>query len=78
MTIGNQYITPDWVKWLWTSSSENKFNVTVIEFSPTALKILSRTKYERLTADIPVEDEDVSIFQYTKESLKLWKGKNQY
>ena len=46
-TIGNQNLTPDWVKWLWTSPVD-KFNVTVIEFSPTALTVLSRTKYERL------------------------------
>ena len=71
--IGNQYLTPDWVKWLWTP--EDKFNVTVIEFSLTALKVLSRTKYERLTGDIPVENEDVSVFQYLNESLNFGKGK---
>ena len=52
-----------------------KFNVTVIEFSPTALKVLSRTKYERLTSDVPVENEYVSIFQYRKESLNFAKGR---
>ena len=49
--------------------------MTVIEFSPTALRILSRTKYERLIADIPVENEDVSVFQYLKESLNYGNGK---
>ena len=71
-TIGNQYLTPDWVKWLWTSPLD-KFNVTVIEFSPTALKVLSQTKYERLTSDVPVENEDVSVIQYIKESLNVAK-----
>ena len=73
-TIGNQYLTPDWVKWLWTSP-DDKFNVTVIEFSLTALKVLSRTKYERLTADLPVENEDISVFQFLKESLNFGRGK---
>ena len=73
-TIGNQYLTPDWVKWLWTSPVD-KFNVTVIQFSPTALKVLSRTKYERLTSAVPVENEDVSVFQYRKESLNFAKGR---
>ena len=68
-----QYLTPDWIKWLWTSPVD-KFNVTVIEFSPTALKILSRTKYERLTSDVPVENEDVSVIQYIKESLNFPHG----
>ena len=43
-TIGNVDITPDWVKWLWTSPRE-QLNVTVIEFSPTALTVLSRMQY---------------------------------
>ena len=72
--IGNQYLTPDWVNWFWTSAV-NKFNVTVIEFSPTALKILSRTKYERLTSDVPVENQLVSVFQYRKESINFAKGR---
>ena len=39
-TIGNLKLTPDWVKWLW-KSPQDKLNVTVIEFSTTALKVLS-------------------------------------
>jgi hypothetical protein len=73
-TIGNQYLTPDWVKWLWTSPVD-KFNVTVIEFSPTALKVLSRTKYELLTSDVPVDNKEVSVFQYIKENLNFSKGR---
>ena len=72
--IGNQYLTPDRVRWLWTSPVD-KYNVTVIEFSPTALKVLSRTKYERLTSDVPVENAVVSVFQYCKESLNFAKGR---
>ena len=73
-TISNQYLTPDWLKWLWISPVD-KFNVTVIEFSPTALKVLSRTKYERLTSDVHVENEHVSVYQYIKESLNIGKGR---
>ena len=72
-TIGNQNLTPDWVKWLWKSPVD-KFNVTVIEFSQTALNVLSRTKYERLTSDVPVVSQYVN-FQYCKESLNYAKGR---
>ena len=73
-TIGNQYLTPDWVKWVWTSPVD-KFNVTVIEFSSTALTVLSGTKYERLTSDVPVQNAVVSVFQYCNESLNFAKGR---
>ena len=72
-TIGNQYLTPDWVKWLWTSPVD-KYNVTVIEFSPTALKVLSRTKYERLTSDVPNEHKVVSVYQYREGILNISNG----
>ena len=49
--------------------------MTVIEFSPTALKILSQTKYERLTPDVPVENKHVSVFQYINKSLNFAKGR---
>ena len=68
--IGNQYLTPDWVKWL---CPLDKFKVTVIEFSPKALKILSHTKYERLTFDVPVKNKDVRDLQYIIESLNFAK-----
>ena len=51
-TIGNVNMTPDWAKWLWTSPRE-QLNVTVIEFSPTALKVLSRMRYVRLLSGAP-------------------------
>ena len=38
-SIGNVDITPDWLKWPWTSS-QDELNVIVIEFSPIALKVL--------------------------------------
>ena len=73
--IGNLYITPDWVKWLFTSSAD-KLNVTVIEFSVTALSILSRMRYERLVPADPVENEVVSVFQYSFEgTLRIEKGR---
>ena len=52
-SIGNLYVTPDWVKWLWTSARD-ELNVTVIEFSTTALKVLSRSKYFPLESAFPV------------------------
>ena len=72
-TIGNLYITPDWVKWLFTSP-EDKLNVTVIEFSLRALKVLSRMNYELLMPDVPIENEIVSVFQYKEEILIFGKG----
>ena len=72
--IGNLYLTPDWVKWLFTSPAY-KLNVTVMEFSLTALSILSRMKYERLAPEDPVENEVVSFFQYCEGSLIIGKGR---
>ena len=72
--IGHLYITPDWVKWLFTSSVD-KLNVTVIEFSLTALNVLSRMKYKRLASGVPVENEMVNFYQYCKENLKIGKGR---
>ena len=72
-TIGNQKLTPDWVKWLWTSPVD-KFNVTVIEFSPTTLSILSQKKYERLAPKDPVVNEVVRVFQYWKGSIIIGNG----
>ena len=73
-TIGILYITPDWVKSLFTSPAD-KLNVTVIEFSLTALAILSRMRYERLVPADPVEGEEVSIYKYSKESQSIEKGR---
>ena len=60
------------------SSPVNKFNETVIEFSLTALKVLSQTQYYLITSDTPVSDEkeEVSVFQYNKESLTLQREKS--
>ena len=44
-------VTPDWVKWLWTSPDQ--LNITIIEFSATALTVLSRMKYARLISATP-------------------------
>ena len=54
----------------------DKFNVTVIviEFSLTALSILSRMKYERLAPEDPVLNELVSVFQYCKGSIIIGNG----
>ena len=66
-------LTPDWVKWLWTSPVD-KFNVTVIEFSLTALKVLSRMKYDRLAPEDPVLNEVVNVVQYCKGSIITGNG----
>ena len=62
-TIGNVDMTPDWVKWLWTSPRD-QLNVTVIEFSPTALKVLSRMKYARLLSATPEKKAKVTLYHY--------------
>ena len=61
-SIGND-VTPDWVKWLWTSSRD-QLNVTVIEFSPIALKVLSRMKYDRLISATPIKNEKFTVPLY--------------
>lgn len=58
--IKNQNITPDWVKWLWTSPG-HQLNVALIELSPIALKILSGTQYTRLIAATPIEKMKITI-----------------
>ena len=68
-TIGNVDMTPDWVKWLWTSPRE-QLNVTVIEFSPTALTVLSRMQYARLISATPQNDAKVNVFQYEGTVVK--------
>ena len=59
-------MTPDWVKWLWTSPRD-QLNVTVIEFSPTALKVLSRMQYARLISATPEKNAKVTLYHYNGE-----------
>ena len=59
-------MTPDWVKWLWTSPRD-KFNVTVIEFSPTVLTVLSRMQYVRLISAVPEKNTKVTLYHYNGE-----------
>ena len=59
-------ITPDWVKWLWTSPPD-QLNVSVVEFSPTALTVLSRMQYARLIAAIPEKDSKVNLYHHNGE-----------
>ena len=60
---GNVDVTPDWVKWLW-ASPRDQLNVTVIDLSPTALKVLSRMKYDRLVSAIPIKNGKVNVHSY--------------
>ena len=62
-------MTPDWVKWLWTSPLD-KFNVTVIEFSPTALKVLSRMQYARLISAVPEKNTKVTLYRYNGDNAR--------
>ena len=57
-------VTPDWVKWLWTSSRD-QLNITVIEFSPIALKVLSRMKYDRLMSANSIKNGKCTLPLYT-------------
>ena len=66
-------MTPDWVKWLFTSPAD-ELNVTVIEFSVIALSILSQFKYERLEPATPVESQAVSAFLYREGTLIFGTG----
>ena len=68
-TIGNFYITPDWVKWMWTSP-QDKLNVTVVEFSITAMSVLSRSNYKTLQSAIPKIEEKVSVYNNVGEDLR--------
>lgn len=61
--LGNLDLTPDWVKWLWTSPRD-KLNTTIIEFSPTAIKILSREQYTLLLSETPQLNSKVIIHDY--------------
>ena len=47
----------------------------MIEFSSTALSILSGMKYERFLPEDPVLDEVVSVFQYCEGRHNIWKGR---
>ena len=73
ITIGNINLTPDWVKTLWTSPEE-ELNVTIIELSPIAMKVLSRTKFVHLLSGIPREKEKVSVYQYPDGVLSVGNG----
>ena len=66
-TIGNLDMTPDWVKWLWTSPPlEYKFNVTVIEFSENGLNINCFTcclcRFIRVVPQIDMYSDYIHIF----------------
>ena len=67
MTIKNVDITPDWVKWLWTSP-EDQLNVTIIEFSPTALTVLSRMQFSHLISAAPLKTAKVTLYYYSGEN----------
>ena len=62
-TIGNVNWTPNWVRHLWTSPTE-EFDVTVIELSTMAMTILSRTNVARLNAATAQYKERISILHY--------------
>lgn len=64
VTIGNVSLTPYWVKILWTSpSDELVLDVTVIELSPTAMTIISRTNVARLLSAAPIDNGKFFVCQ---------------
>ena len=62
-------MTPDLVKWLWTSPRD-KFNVTVIEFSHIALTVLSRMQYARLILAVPEKNTNVTLYRYNGDNSR--------
>ena len=62
-TVDNVNVTSVWAKYLWTSPRD-QLNVTVIEFSPTALKALSRMRYARLLSATPQTTEKITISDF--------------
>ena len=60
-SIRNLYITPDWVEHLWSSPYDD-LDVTVIELSAIAIKILSQEKIVRLCFETPGENESIFVF----------------
>ena len=61
-TIGNVNLTPDWVKML--CAFPNQMDVFVIEFSQTAMKILSGTNFASLPFACPQINESIFVYQY--------------
>ena len=64
-TIGTVDLSPDWVKivkWLWTSIRE-QLNVTVIEFSPTALSFIHNA-IRSPSFGIPEKNAKVTLYDY--------------
>ena len=69
-TIGNVDMTPDWVKWLWKSPRpRDQLNIKVIEFSPTALRVLSRMRYAHLISPTPQKTE-----KHGRSYIRNWWG----
>lgn len=60
--INNLTMTPDSAKIFWTSPTD-KLNVTIIELTPIAIKVLSCTNVVRLACASPSENEHILIYQ---------------
>ena len=65
-TISKLSVTLDWVKWLWSS---DEMNVTVIEFSSTALKELSQSTYVPFVSANPEKDAEVTVYDNAGNKL---------
>ena len=64
--ISKLSVTLDWVKWLWSS---DEMNVTVIEFSSTALKELSQSTYVPFVSAKPEKDAEVAVYDNAGNKL---------
>ena len=63
-SIRNLNIIPDWVEHLWSSPYDD-LDVTVIELSAIAIKILSQEKIVRLCFETPREKERIFVFLHS-------------
>ena len=78
-TIGNVNLTPDWVKMMWFSL-DIAMDVCIIELSPIAKQVLSRTKFVSLlpTSERPVNGDSVLVYQYPEGEFAVAYGKIHY
>ena len=82
-SIGNLNLTPDWVKNLWYSKTPLEttqddqtpdLDIFIIELSPIAMKVLSRTNFKPLIAEEPRVNQPVFVFQYPANDFNFAYG----
>ena len=75
-TIGNENLTPDWVKTLPPPDMNDELDFFIIEFSPIAMKVLSRTNFNALSCcPLPYKErQPILLFQYPGSNLTVGNG----